>query len=342
MEISAVNNNDLFKKAVLAIRETGEESASGNSQVNQDGTRFIDGVFVATVANPRDRWLSVQGRKSSAVAAICETLWVLAGRNDLKLLSRVLPRAPDFSDDGMTWRAAYGPRLYSHSQIDSVINRLRNNPNTRQAYLTIYDPALDSDKGLMFSAPIGEAKTKDMVCNFALAFSIKNGKLDITVFNRSQDVLWGMSSINFIEFSIIQEIIARVLQVDVGVYRLVSNNLHYYNNEVSQSQLSLVTDSTAVISSSSERILFSNVDNQWDIQRLFAGIVAACEAGNIWDEVVEQMNRFDANGGLIRDMAMIMWSRLNNTAFSLSYIKDDGLRSALMNSPIDRKWLKDE
>ncbi|BBD52285.1 hypothetical protein [Enterobacter phage EspM4VN] len=80
----------------------------------------------------------------------------------------------------------------------------------------------------------------------ALLFAIVEGRLNLTVINRSQDVLWGMSSINFIEFSILQEVIAQVLDVDVGQYKLFSNNLHYYNNEVSQKQLGKITKDTKV------------------------------------------------------------------------------------------------
>ena len=72
MELFAKNNNDMFKQAVLAIREHGVESAPGNAEVNTDGTRFLDGVTI-TVSDIRDRWLSVEGRNSSAIAAIGET-----------------------------------------------------------------------------------------------------------------------------------------------------------------------------------------------------------------------------------------------------------------------------
>lgn len=338
MEIFVQNNNHLFTKAVWAIRTLGEESASGNSQVNQDGTRFIDGLFTATVANPCDRWLSVKGRNSSALAAIGETFWVLAGRNDLNFLSRVLPRAANFSDDGVTWRAAYGPRLYSNSQLDSVINRLRKNPNTRQAYLTIYDPALDSDEGLSHYSISGDPVTKDMVCNFALLFGIKNGKLNITVANRSQDVLWGMSSINFIEFSIIQEIIARILGVQVGVYRLFSNNLHYYNNEVSQKQLSQV-NTDGVVESVSEPIEFTGVNNQEDVMELFGGLLTLIESGQSIERVLEHLDDYEAATGLIRDMAYVLWCRLNDTLINIVNVNDQGLSRALRHSPVDSKYL---
>lgn len=343
MEIKVQNNNHLFTKAVWAIRTQGEDSASGNSQVNNDATRFIDEVFSATVSNPRDRWLSVPGRNSSALAAIGETFWVLAGRNDVEFMQRLLPKnAGKFSDDGVTWRAAYGPRIYAHGQLDSVIDRLRKNPNTRQAYLTLYDPALDSDQGLEKFHPEGKAVTKDMVCNFALAFNIKDNKLNMTVFNRSQDVLWGMSTINFIEFSIVQEIVANILHVGLGEYRLVSNNLHFYYNQHSQDQLSKVDVDAGVVEHASSPIVFSGINDQNDIQDLFGGVLKLIEKGESWDDVVEHLNHFGANGGLIRDMAVALWGRINYQLINTRHIRDDGLRYALRLSPLDKKYLVGE
>lgn len=342
MEIFALNNNDMLKKAVLAIREHGIESDPGNAEINTDGTRFLDGVTI-TVSDIRDRWLSVEGRNSSALAAIGETFWVLSGRNDIRFLSRVLPRAANFSDDGATWRGAYGPRLYNNDQLDSVINRLRKNPNTRQAYLTIYDPTLDSDVNIAARREDRQPVTKDMICNLALLFSITDGCLNMTVINRSQDVLWGMSSINFIEFSIIQEVIANVLGVNVGQYKLFSNNLHYYNNEVSRKQLGRITTETQISTGCLVWSLLTfdqnKVKNQNDIRKLFLGVLHHCDIGSDFGKVREHLVQFDADKGLMLDMAYCLWCRLNDTKIYKHCISDDGLRAALLHSPVDRKYV---
>lgn len=341
MEILAINNNDMFKQAVLAIREHGIESEPGNDQVNTAGTRFIDGVTIR-VADPRDRWLSVEGRNSSAIAAIGETFWVLAGRNDLKFLSRILPRAINFSDDGLTWRAAYGPRIYAHGQLDSVVNRLRKNNNTRQAYMTIYDPALDSDRGLAVHREDGQALTKDMVCNLALLFSVVDGQLNMTVINRSQDVLWGMSSINFIEFSILQEVVARLVGVELGTYKLFSNNLHYYNNDVSQKQLSRVTEKTVVQSGLMNSLLTFDdtfVKDQHKVKQMFGDILTAIETGSSWDIVQRMAEMYGAKQGIIIQMAYVLWCRLSGALINMNLILDHGLNIALTHSPIDSKYV---
>ncbi|MBK8085124.1 MAG: hypothetical protein IPK28_15615 [Devosia sp.] len=63
------------------------------------------------VEHPLERYLSVPNRNNDVVAQFAESMWVLAGRDDIAWLTRYLPRAQLFSDDGATWRGAYGPRL---------------------------------------------------------------------------------------------------------------------------------------------------------------------------------------------------------------------------------------
>src|SRR3546814_5271713 len=43
-----------------------------------------------------------------------------------------------FSDDGVVFAGAYGPRI--NLQLDYVLNKLREDPDTRQAGLTIWRP----------------------------------------------------------------------------------------------------------------------------------------------------------------------------------------------------------
>ena len=74
------------------------------------GTREIMNIEI-TLDRPLEREVLHQERKASLPAQIAETMWVLAGRNDIEWLSHYLPRAKDFSDDGTTWRAGYGRRL---------------------------------------------------------------------------------------------------------------------------------------------------------------------------------------------------------------------------------------
>jgi len=56
---------------------------------------------VTILERPYEKCLFVPHRRNDVVASIAETLWVLAGRNDIAWLKTYLPRAPNYSDDGV-------------------------------------------------------------------------------------------------------------------------------------------------------------------------------------------------------------------------------------------------
>lgn len=86
--------------------------------------------------------------------------------------------------------------------------------------------------------PIG--MSKDVCCNLSVMFSIRSNKcvlntgpievLDMTVTNRSNDMIWGMLGANYVHFTFLQEYMAARLGVAVGKYHHMTNNLHVYEN----------------------------------------------------------------------------------------------------------------
>lgn len=192
-----------------------------------------------TLTEPLHREILVAGRKANIAAQIAETMWVLSGRGDIAWLSHYLPRAADFSDDGETWRGAYGPRLRAWERrgtdqgfsdddvIDQwahVIDLLRANPLERRAVIAIYDPSVDTQPG------------KDIPCNNWLHFTSRNGHLDLHVTIRSNDLIWGWSGINQFEWSAMLEITAHILGVKVGALHFSTTSLHVYENHWSKAR----------------------------------------------------------------------------------------------------------
>ncbi len=173
------------------------------------------------IRNPCERFLVVPGRRNNVFAQLAETAWVLGGRDDLEFLSFYLPRAKEFSDDGKTWRAAYGPRIRNWGgrvdQVANVVDRLTEDPNTKRAVISIFDPGSDFQS------------TKDVPCNNWLQFIQRNGRLDLHVTVRANDAIWGFSGINFFEWSVLLEIISRTLGWEVGTLSWYVGTFHVYD-----------------------------------------------------------------------------------------------------------------
>lgn len=174
---------------------------------------------VTVLSHPLDRFVFLPGRGNDPFAAIAETAWVLAGRNDIGWLSRYLPRAGEFSDDGATWRGAYGPRLRNWCGSDpllKVVDLLRDEPTTRRAVLALFDPAADY------------VDTRDVPCTTTIQFLKRNGCVDATVTMRSSDVWWGISGINAFEWSVLLEAVAFWTGAEVGTLTFFAGSFHLY------------------------------------------------------------------------------------------------------------------
>lgn len=172
-----------------------------------------------SLSNPLDRSVVVNGRRNNIFATIAESMWVIAGRNDLAFLKAYVPRAVQFSDDSVSWRAGYGPRLRSWKGIDQIAavrDLLLADSTSRRAVISLWDPTVDF------------LPSKDIPCTNWLSFTLRDGLLEMAVAIRSNDLIWGFSGINSFEWSLLQEMLAFWLDASVGQIHFFASSLHIY------------------------------------------------------------------------------------------------------------------
>lgn len=220
-------NNYVFETASEALPRLLKKAFEKGSLVPSRAGATMELTHLGiTLTKPHRREILCPHRKPSIAAQVAETMWVLAGRDDIEWLGHYLPRAKDFSDDGLTWRAGYGKRLRSwpstnvpgfpHDQLAYVVNTLKANPESRQAVMSIWDPAIDSAPG------------KDIACNNWLSFISRNNRLDLMVAIRSNDAIWGWSGINAFEWSALLEVVAGLTRLQVGSLHFAVTSWHVY------------------------------------------------------------------------------------------------------------------
>lgn len=218
--ITAVNVNEAFPLGIHYLAELG---VLQNSQ--HGDTLEMPSPASICYLNPRERILFDKDRASNPFLNLFEALWILAGRNDVGFLSRLVERMGNYSDNGETYYGAYGYRMRNDEQnrncdqIEEAIRRLTKNPNDRQVVLTIRTP-----NDMFYYG-------KDQPCNMQVACKIRNGSLNIHVFNRSNDFIWGMTGTNVVQFSMLQEYLAGRIGVAVGTYHQTTDSMHVYVNE---------------------------------------------------------------------------------------------------------------
>jgi Thymidylate synthase len=220
--IDGRNINHVYPQAVKLFLRRNPEVIPVSSR---GGKRTLEhyGIVTTTYQRPCERVLFNPIRDCNPFFHFFETLWILAGRNDVKWASYFLPRIADYSDDGISFHGAYGYRMrrrFHHDQLEWVVNHLREDPTSRRAVVTIHNAGDDHTDD-----------SKDIPCNIALDFLHRNDALHLTVFNRSNDMLWGAYGANVVQFSTILEFVAGMLGCKVGTYTQVSNSFHVYRDE---------------------------------------------------------------------------------------------------------------
>jgi thymidylate synthase len=178
------------------------------------------------LTDPRARLTSAPARAANYGFAAGEFLWYLRGARDLESISYYNKRMPSFSDDGLTVNSAYGARLGiadgspASSQWARVVDELARDRDSRRAALTIFAP---SDL---------RAATKDVPCTLSLQFFIRDGRLDLHVSMRSNDVIWGLCN-DIFSFTLMQEVMLldlreRGADVELGSYYHTAGSMHLY------------------------------------------------------------------------------------------------------------------
>ena len=155
-------------------------------------------------------------RKMPMRYAVGELLWYLSGNNTLKAIQNYSKAWDRMSDDGKTVNSNYGwciQHKYGFDQWEYVKDLLRKDPNSRQAILHI--------------KTADNKPTKDMNCTVCLQFLLRDGKLNLTTYMRSNDIWMGFPYDVF-SFTAMQCKMAMELGVGIGTYTHIAGSLHLY------------------------------------------------------------------------------------------------------------------
>jgi thymidylate synthase len=211
VRIDGVKFGTVWQRLLFNLRNTE------NTKVSPRGMPISEEIGVTVcVTDARENVLVSDTRRPSYRFMVAEWLWIWFGRNDVATIQRYCSHIVKFSDDGLTFDGAYGPRLIE--QWDRTINLLRFDADTRQAVIQVY------------RTPTRE--TKDVPCTLSMQLLRRNGALHGIVNMRSSDVWLGLPY-DFFNFSMLLNIAAAELDVEVGslVMNLGSSHLYDVNRE---------------------------------------------------------------------------------------------------------------
>lgn len=203
--------DDVMRYAIEAIQSHGNRIRPGKGSAAE-----LTGVLLE-VTNPRARLsrTEARGRPFSCLGELC---WYLAGSNDLDFISYYIPRYKAYAD-GKVIFGGYGPRLFNWKGLDQLANvtdLLRKRPDSRRAVVQLFD-----------ATDIVE-EHQDVPCTCTLQFMLRHNALHMFTSMRSNDAFLGLPHDVF-SFTMIQEIVARTLSVELGAYKHAVGSLHLYD-----------------------------------------------------------------------------------------------------------------
>jgi thymidylate synthase len=187
---------------------------------------------------PSQRWISVRSPAMNPAFALVETFWIVSGRHDSHLPTYWNPALPRYCGSGENYHGAYGHRIRRHlgiDQLDRVYSALRNNPDSRQCVLQIWDSTVD------LPALDGAPANQDIPCSLIGIPKVRNGKLEWMQIIRSNDLFLGLPH-NIVQFTMLQEMLAGWLGVQAGSYHQLSDSLHIYAKDIDRVKQSIETN----------------------------------------------------------------------------------------------------
>ena len=204
-----------------------------HDKIIREGVDFGDTKALFNVGfyieNPMDNAIENEERKWNPVYAEAEWQWYLSGDRNTAKLGELYGKIPEIwkrmADVNDNVNSNYGWQWKRNDQIDYVIDLLRNEPDTRQAAISIYD------------CKEHDTFTFDTPCTYAVQFTILDGKLNMSVVMRSNDLWFGFCNDQY-QFSKLQHYVwnricyGKLKGLEIGTYFHFAHNLHLYNDKI--------------------------------------------------------------------------------------------------------------
>lgn len=200
------NAQEAFERIYDLIMTVGEDCSNGTKQIFNT---------LIEIKNPKDNLINTEYRKWNKDYAEYEWQWYLSGNPNAEAISERASIWKTMMDEQGNVNSNYGYQWFRNGQLFRIIDMLKENPTTRKASISLYD---GKEINLYH---------KDTICTYAINFYITNDKLNMQVMMRSNDLVYGFCNDQYC-FSKLQMLVAKELQLEIGIYTHFVCNMHIY------------------------------------------------------------------------------------------------------------------
>ena len=223
---------DLVGHVLEHGNEKGDRTGTGTKSVFGYQMRF----------NLSDGFPMVTTKKLHLKSIVYELLWFLKGDTNIVYLTengvRIWNEWADENGDlgpvyGHQWRNWNSDEI---DQIKSVIQALKNNPNSRRMLVSAWNPSVLPDTSKSFSENVANGKAALPPCHAFFQFYVHEGKLSCQLYQRSADIFLGVP-FNIASYALFTMMMAQVCGYEAGEFIHTFGDAHIYNNHMEQLEL---------------------------------------------------------------------------------------------------------
>lgn len=215
----------IYKTADKAFYHLYDDISDNGIDYGKTKTIFNVGFYIEEPWNNKIKTTFREWKEDYAKA---EWQWYLSGDRNVAKLGRLYGKVPaiwNFMVDELgNVNSNYGYQWDREYQLDKVIAKLKNDPNTRQAVISIYDGKEICDY------------RNDTPCTTAIQFSVVNDKLEMCITMRSNDLWFGFCNDQYC-FSELHKLVSGWTGYEQGGYYHFAHNMHIYNQQLGKNSL---------------------------------------------------------------------------------------------------------
>lgn len=231
---------DLLEKILTEGTLKGDRTGSGTLSIFGHQMRFslADGFPLVTT------------KKVHLKSIIHELLWFMQGDTRLDYLHwHGVTIWDEWADAdgglgpvyGYQWRSWPAPNKTSIDQIATVIEQLKNNPNSRRMIVSAWNVADLPDENLSPQQNVANGKMALAPCHALFQFYVSDGKLSCQLYQRSCDTFLGLP-FNIASYALLTHIAAQQSGLEVGDFIWTGGDVHLYLNHLEQAKLQLTRE----------------------------------------------------------------------------------------------------
>jgi thymidylate synthase len=222
-----------YLNLIKHIQENGVEKTDRTGT----GTKSVFGYQMRF--DLQDGFPLVTTKKIHVKSFIHELLWFLKGDTNINYLTENGVRIwNEWADKNGNLGPVYGHQWRNWNsegidQIKSVIDTLKNNPDSRRMLVSAWNPSVLPDTSISFSENVANSKAALPPCHAFFQFYVADGKLSCQLYQRSADVFLGVP-FNIASYALLNMMVAQVCDLSIGEFIHSFGDAHIYSNHYEQ------------------------------------------------------------------------------------------------------------